>query len=326
MPEGWRDRSMIVLMLVLGLALLGIGGELLVRGAVGAARTLGVSPLVVGLTIVGFGTSTPELVTSLIAAFEDAPGIAVGNVVGSNISNLLLILGTGALIAPLAIARNALRREGIALAGSTVVCTGVVLYGALDAVTGAAMLALLVVYVVWAYHSERNDTATRRTVHQQVADVAAPRERTLAKSLVLTVVGIGLTMLGANWLVESAIDVSRRLGVSETVIGLSVVAVGTSLPELVTTIVAAVRGHAEVALGNIIGSNVYNVLGILGATALLHPIAVPAEIIHIDIWVLVAATSLITLFLVSGAKLGRAEGGILLGGYAIYLAWLVHTA
>lgn len=317
---------MIVLMLLLGLVLLGTGGDLLVRGAVGAARSLGVSPLVVGLTIVGFGTSTPELVTSLIAAFEDAPGIAVGNVVGSNIANLLLILGTGALIAPLAIARKALRREGVALAGSTVVCTGVVLYGALDAVAGAAMLVLLVVYVVWAYHSERKDAALRRTVHQQVADVAAPKERTLAMSLLLTVVGIGLTMLGANWLVESAIDVSRRLGVSETVIGLSVVAVGTALPELVTTIVAAVRGHSEVALGNIIGSNVYNVLGILGATALLHPIGVPPEIVRIDIWVLVAATCLITLFLVSGTKLGRGEGGILLGGYASYLAWLVYTA
>jgi cation:H+ antiporter len=317
---------MLVLTLLLGLVLLGLGGELLVRGAVGAARTLGVSPLVVGLTVVGFGTSTPELVTSLIAAFEDAPGIAIGNVVGSNIANLLLILGAGALVAPLAIARKALRREAVALAGSTVVCTAVVLHGALDAVTGAAMLVLLVAYVTWAYHSERKDTDMRRTVHQQVADVAAPKERTLAMSLVLTGVGIGMTMLGANWLVESAIDVSRRLGVSETVIGLTVVAVGTALPELVTTMVAAMRGHAEVALGNIIGSNVYNVLGILGVTAILHPIGVPAEIVRLDIWVLVAATGLITVFLASGAKLGRIEGGILLGGYAIYLAWLVYGA
>lgn len=317
---------MLVLTVLLGFVLLGLGGELLVRGAVGAARTLGVSPLVVGLTIVGFGTSTPELVTSLVAAFEDAPGIAVGNVVGSNIANLLLIFGTGALVAPLAIARKALRREGIALAGSTVACTGVVLYGALDALAGATMLLLLAFYVAWAYHSERKDAALRRTVHQQVADVAAPKERPLALSLALTAGGIGLTMLGASWLVEGAIDVSRRLGVSETVIGLTVVAVGTALPELVTTLVAAARGQTEVALGNIIGSNVYNVLGILGATALLHPIAVPAQIVSVDIWVLVAATSLITLFLISGLKLGRLEGGILLGGYASYLAWLVHVA
>jgi cation:H+ antiporter len=326
MPEGRLDPGMIVPTLLLGFVLLGLGGELLVRGAVGAARKLGISPLVVGLTIVGFGTSTPELVTSMIAAFQNAPGIAVGNVVGSNIANLLLILGSGALIAPLAMARKALRREALALAGSTVACTAVVLHGSLDVGVGAVMLVLLASYVIWAYRSERRHTALRRTVHEQVADDAATRERTLTMSLLLTAVGIGMTILGAHWLVESAIVLSRRLGVSESVIGLTVVAIGTALPELVTSMVAAARGHAEVALGNIIGSNVYNVLGILGATAILHPIGVPAEIARVDIWVLVAATSLITLFLITGAKIGRAEGGSLLGGYAIYLAWLVFAA
>jgi cation:H+ antiporter len=324
--EGRRDTGMILLTLLLGFILLGLGGELLVRGAVGAARNFGISPLVVGLTIVAFGTSTPELVTSLIAAFQNAPGIAVGNVVGSNIANLLLILGSGALIAPLAMDRKALRREAVALAGSTLVCLAVVLYGALDGRVGAVMLVLLVTYVTWAYRSERRNTALRRTVHQQLADDAEKRERTLTMSLLLTALGIGMTILGAHWLVENAIVLSRRMGVSETVIGLTVVAIGTALPELVTSMVAAARGHAEVAIGNIIGSNVYNVLGILGATAILHPIDVPAEIARLDIWVLVAATSMITLFLITGAKIGRAEGSVLLGAYAVYLSWLVFVA
>ena len=311
-----------LIFLLLGLGALGIGGELLVRGAVSAARKLGVSPLVVGLTIVGFGTSTPELVTSLIAAFEEAPGIAVGNVVGSNIANLLLILGSAALVAPLPLAEVALRREGIALAGSTVVCAGVILYGSLDILAGTTLLAVLFAYVAWAYRSERKLLGERATVHEQVAGDAAPRSRSLGISLLMCAGGVALTVLGAHWLVESAIELSRRFGISETVIGLSVVALGTSLPELVASLVAAARGHAEVALGNIIGSNVYNVLGILGATAVIHPIRVPAEIARVDIWILLAATLLVLLFLRSGTRIGRLEGAVLLGGYVFYAAWL----
>ena len=325
MRERQGDR-VTLFMLALGLLLLGIGGELLVRGAVSTARSLGVSPLLVGLTIVSIGTSMPELVTSLFAAFDDAPGIAVGNVVGSNIANLLLILGITALIAPHAMAPGTYRRESIALAWSTLICTAVVLWGALEVTTGVILLVLLVGYVFWAYRNEYADTQLRRTEHQQVADQTAPRNRALVPSLALMIGGTGAIVLGADWLVESAIELSRRFGISETVIGLSVVAVGTALPELVTSLIAAMRGQSDVAFGNIIGSNVYNVLGILGATAVLHPIRVPPEIAQIDIWVLVAATGMLMLFLRSGKKLGRTEGGILLGGYAIYLAWLVLQA
>lgn len=313
---------MYLLWLLSGLAALGVGGEMLVRGAVGAARRLGVSPLLVGLTIVGFGTSTPELVTSLVAALEEAPGIAVGNVVGSNIANLLLILGSAALVAPLPLARVALRREGIALAGSTAVCVLVILHGKLDLLPGMMLVAVLFAYVAWAYTSERKLHGVRTTVHEQVAEDAAPQARSFGVYLAMCAGGIAMTVLGAHWLVDSAIELSRRLGIPETVIGLSVVAVGTSLPELVASLVAAARGHAEVALGNIIGSNVYNVLGILGATAIIHPIRVPAEIARVDIWILLAATMLLLFFLRTGTRIGRVEGAILLGGYALYAAWL----
>ncbi|SFN41741.1 calcium/sodium antiporter [Dokdonella immobilis] len=313
---------MYLLWLLSGLAALGVGGEMLVRGAVGAARRLGVSPLLVGLTIVGFGTSTPELVTSLVAALEEAPGIAVGNVVGSNIANLLLILGSAALVAPLPLARVALRREGIALAGSTAVCVLVILHGKLDLLPGMMLVAVLFAYVAWAYTSERKLHGVRTTVHEQVAEDAAPQARSFGVYLGMCAGGIAMTVLGAHWLVDSAIELSRRLGIPETVIGLSVVAVGTSLPELVASLVAAARGHAEVALGNIIGSNVYNVLGILGATAIIHPIRVPAEIARVDIWILLAATMLLLFFLRTGTRIGRVEGAILLGGYALYAAWL----
>lgn len=313
---------MYLLWLLSGLAALGVGGEMLVRGAVGAARRLGVSPLLVGLTIVGFGTSTPELVTSLVAALEEAPGIAVGNVVGSNIANLLLILGSAALVAPLPLARVALRREGIALAGSTAVCVLVILHGKLDLLPGMMLVAVLFAYVAWAYASERKLHGVRTTVHEQVAEDAAPQARSFGVYLAMCAGGIAMTVLGAHWLVDSAIELSRRLGIPETVIGLSVVAVGTSLPELVASLVAAARGHAEVALGNIIGSNVYNVLGILGATAIIHPIRVPAEIARVDIWILLAATMLLLFFLRTGTRIGRVEGAILLGGYALYAAWL----
>lgn len=313
---------MTILLIIIGLILLAVGGDILVRGAVGISTRLGVSPLLAGLTIVGFGTSTPELVTSLFAAFEGAPGIAVGNIVGSNIANILLILGVSALILPLSINQSAFRRDGFALALSTLACLAAVLLGFLNRPVGFALLALLIGYILWAYRSERRQPDAETAMHEHVtADVTSPTI-TLLAALGLAVAGIIGTIIGARLLVDGAIDIARDFGVAETVIGLTVVAVGTSLPELVSCIVAALRRHPDVVLGNIIGSNIYNILGILGVTAIAHPIKIPPEIAAFDIWVLLGTTALLGLFLRTGWTLKRWEGGVFLILYAGYIGYL----
>ncbi len=316
---------MTILFLFAGLALLAVGGDVLVRGAVAVANRMGVSPLLAGLTIVGFGTSTPELVTSLFAAFDGAPGIAVGNVVGSNIANILLILGISALILPLGIKRAAFLRDGSALWFAALACTAVVLAGTLDRVVGLALVALLVGYIVLAYRSERRpddalDDPERIRHENEAASVASGIRLPLA--LGLSVAGIAATVFGARLLVDSASEIARDFGVTETVIGLTVVAIGTSLPELVACIIAALRRQADVAIGNVVGSNIYNIFGILGVTALVHPIAVPAQITAFDVWILLGATALLILFLRTGWTLKRWEGFVFVALYAGYIGLL----
>lgn len=312
--------------LLIGFVLLGIGGESLVRGAASAAQALGVSPLLIGLTLVGFGTSTPELVTSLQAAFVGSPGIAVGNVVGSNTANVLLILGLAALIRPLTVNPRAFARDGAALVLVTVAAVAVFLFGRLDAPVGAALIAALVTYVVYCYFSERQAPAAapEKARHEGDAErVTVPRPKVLP-SLVLAAVGIAITILGARYLVGGAVTIAKDFGVSDTVVGLTVVAVGTSLPELVTSVIAAFKRQSEVALGNVVGSNIYNIAGILGITALLEPIPVPASIVQVDGWVMAATTALLVLFARSGWRIGRREGLVFLalyGGYTTWLAW-----
>ena len=312
---------MTILLLLTGLTLLAIGGDVLVRGAVAVADRLGVSPLLAGLTIVGFGTSTPELVTSLFAAFDGAPGIAVGNVVGSNIANILLILGVSALILPLAIQRAAFMRDGGALWFAALACTAVVLIGTLDRVVGLVLVALLVGYIVFAYRSERRPNDAEGLRHEsEAASVSSGMNLKLA--LGLSVAGIAATVFGARLLVDAASDIARDFGVTETVIGLTVVAVGTSLPELVACVIAALRRQADVAIGNVVGSNIYNIFGILGVTALVHPIDIPAEIAAFDIWVLLGTTALLIAFLRTGWTLKRWEGGVFVVLYSAYIGYL----
>ena len=307
-----------------GLVLLAVGGELLVRGAVGMAARLGISPLLAGLTIVGFGTSTPELATSVQAAMAGSPGIAVGNVVGSNIANILLILGVSALILPLAVNPRSFQRDSIALGGSALLCTGAVLLGSLSPLTGIVLLGCLVGYVWWAYTSERaadDDECHRHEAEAEDRPVPPDTGPVILGGMI--VAGLAAAIFGAGWLVDGATVLASAAGVSESVIGLTVVAVGTSLPELIACIVAVIRKHADVALGNIVGSNIYNVLGILGATAIIQPIEVPAEIAGFDIWVMLGVTALLLVQLRSGWKLSRIEGALLVvlyTGYTLLLA------
>ena len=315
---------MLSLQLAVGLVLLVAGGEALVRGAVALAARLGVSPLMIGLTVVGFGTSTPELVTSLQAAFAGSPGIAVGNVVGSNIANILLIGGVAAVLMPFAVSGDAFRRDGTAMVLAALACVAVVLTGALSRPAGLALVVGLVAYLVLAYRAERA-TATDEPARPSEAntDMAVP---SLPISVAFALGGIVLTVLGARLLVTSASALASGWGVSDAVIGLTVVAVGTSLPELVTAVMAAVRRRGDIAFGNILGSNIYNVLGILGVTALVHPIPVPASIVAVDIWVMLAATGAMVAVAVSGWRVTRGEGVALLAAYAIYVGWLAVVA
>lgn len=318
---------MTLLFLLLGLVLLVVGGELLVRGAVQLAQKFRISPLLIGLTLVGFGTSTPELVTSLQAAFAGSPGIAVGNVVGSNVANILLILGITALIFPVVVAKETFKRDGIVLAVSTVMCLGAVLYGQLTPILGAIFVASLAGYVYFAFRQERQSTAAADSAAGMTqADFPAPSVPQIALDLLFVVAGLALTIFGARFLVSSAIEIATAFNVSETIIGLTIVAVGTSLPELVTSVMAALRKHSDIAFGNIVGSNIYNVLGILGVTAIIKPIDVPPQIASLDIWVMIAATVLLFITATSRWRIGRVEGGIMMAAYVGYCVWLAMNS
>lgn len=312
----------VTILILGGLALLAVGGELLVRGAVGMSQVLRISPLLAGLTIVGFGTSTPELATSIQAAFAGSPGIALGNVVGSNIANILLILGFSAVILPLAIRPDAFRRDALALVISTALCVVAVMLGTIGFIMGSVLLAALVLYVAWAYLSERDSHDIEGERH--VAELADTMPRTHnAWLLALMIVGgLAAAIYGAKLLVDGAVQLASAAGMSETVIGLTIVAAGTSLPELIACLVAVWKRHPEVALGNVVGSNIYNVLGILGITAIIHPLEVPAEIARFDIWVLVGVTALLLVQLRSGWRITRLEGAMLLALAVIYTWWL----
>lgn len=309
------------LMVAGGLVLLAIGGDLLVRGAVGLSSRLGISPLLAGLTIVGFGTSTPELVTSIQAALAGSGGIAVGNVVGSNIANVLLILGVTAVVFPLAVTPQAFRRDAVALFLATAACVVATQVGVLTRLSGAILVAGMVAYVVYAYRSEKRQPSAEGETHAQMAQEVAPLVRTnLAMLVSFVIAGLIAAIVGASLLVDGAIQLARSFDVSEAVIGLSVVALGTSLPELIACAIAALRRHGDVALGNIVGSNIYNVLGILGITAIVEPVRVPNEIAKLDIWVLAATTLVLLGFLRTGWRISRVEGAIFVAAYLAYCA------
>lgn len=310
---------------LIGLAFLIIGGELLVRGAVVAATKWGVSPLVIGLTLVGFGTSTPELVTSLQAAFSGAPEIAIGNIVGSNIGNVLLILGLTACLGAISVDPHAFKRDGVVLAAATIAMTGTALTGTISRLAGVAFLSALSAYLVFAVWSDRPRLRVDHPGFDDDAPLRSAPRQPVAVSLFLAFGGLILTVFGARFLVSGAVGLAQSAGVSETLIGLTVVAIGTSLPELVTSIMAIMRKEGDVAFGNIVGSNIFNTLGILGATAAARPLTVPSEIVRLDLWVAFGAVAALILFARTGWRIGRREGAVLLMGYLVYISALTSN-
>ena len=322
-----------------GLVLLIVGGEMLVRGAVAVAERAGMSPLLIGLTLVGFGTSTPELVTSVEAALIGSPGIAVGNVVGSNIANILLIVGIAAVVSPITVASRALERDGAVVLAVAVVFTVIGLLFPLDRLVGACLITFLIAYLWFAWWQESADGKLGHTAAYEkakaydelhagpIAHQAEARgwaERLGAVwPLLLALAGLVIVVGGGKLLVDGAVGMARTYGISEAVIGLTIVAVGTSLPELVTSLIAAVRKHADVALGNVMGSNIYNVLGIAGTTGVISPTAIPEQIVRYDNFVMLAASVGLLVFAQSGRRITRLEGALLLAAYIAYIVSLL---
>lgn len=308
-----------LLWLVLGGVLLYFGAETLVRGAVALAARAGMTPLVIGLTVVAAGTSTPEMVVSVLSALRGQGEIALGNVIGSNICNVLLIVGAAAVIRPLAVQRTVVRREIPLMIGVSALAGALLLWGAgLQRAEAALLLLLLVASTAWSIRAARRENAAGLV--EGLPPLAA--QSSLARSLGLVAAGLGLLVVGADRFVLGAVDLARTLGLSEAVIGLTVVAVGTSLPELATSVVAALRGESDIALGNVVGSNIFNLLGILGVAGLVQPLALPAGTGG-DLAVMLAVAALVYPMAGTGLRVRRWEGVLLLAAYAGYLAWLL---
>ncbi len=305
-----------LLSILAGLLLLTGGAEGLVRGAASLARRLGLSSLVIGLTVVAFGTSMPELVVSVGAALRGSPSVALGNVVGSNIANIGLILGTGALIAALRVKAQVIRFDMPILAAVSLLLAVLLADGQVSRLDGALLTTALVAYLVYSVRWAEADVEVEAEFEE-----ALPVPRGLALDLVLLGGGLALLVAGARLLVEGAVALATLLHVSEIVIGLTVVAVGTSLPELATSVVAAWREEGDIAVGNAVGSCIFNILGILGITALVHPLGT-AGLSVVDAAVMVGFTLFLLPLMRTGFVLSRVEGALLLAAYVGYIAYL----
>ncbi len=314
---------------VLGLAALTLGAEAMVRGASRLALTLGISPLVVGLTIVAFGTSAPEMAVSVNAALAGSGDLAIGNVVGSNIANVLLILGLSALIVPLSVNAQIIRQEVPIMIGASLLLVVLALDGNISRGEGALFLALVVAYTGFlVIQSRRADRAADDEFAGEMPDVRSRWDAHWIVQGLLVIGGLALLVIGAGWLVDSAVAVARSFGVSDLVIGLTVVAVGTSMPEIATSLVAAFRGERDIAVGNVVGSNIFNIFACLGAAGLLADggITVSAAARNFDLWVMLAVALACLPVMITGREIARWEGGVFVGYYITYTAYLVLGA
>lgn len=296
--------------LVIGLIGLFFGGEALVRGSVGIARKMAIPPLLIGLTVVGFGTSTPELLVSVDAALRGVPDIALGNIIGSNIANILLIGGLTALVWPIRVTGATLRRDTAVMVAAALVLVPMFALGQMGRLPGLLLVAGLAGYLIWAYR-QPGDAAAE--------EVDGPLPASTLVSVLWVLGGLVLLMVGARFLVDGAVSIARGFGISEAFIGLTIVAVGTSLPELATSLIAAFRRQSEIAIGNIVGSNIFNVLGILGVTALITPVPVASRFLTFDLPVMIGVSLILTALLLTRQVIGRGFGVALLAGYVAYV-------
>ena len=322
---------MTILMFFGGLILLVIGASTLVRGASKLALSFGISPLVVGLTIVAFGTSAPEVAVSVGAVLEGKTDIAIGNVVGSNIFNVLFILGISALIAPLVVNIQLIRQEVPIMIGASLLLLALSLDGQLSFLNGAFLFALMVSYTVFLIVQSRRETQAAK---DEFADAIAPVEAGAwdshwAAQIGLIAAGLVALVFGSEYLVQASVSFAKAMGVSDLVIGLTIVAAGTSMPEVATSITAAIKGERDIAVGNVVGSNTFNILGCLGISGMVSGdlgLAIAPSLLAFDVWVMLAVALACLPVFISGREIARWEGGVFLGYYVAYVAYLILAA
>ncbi len=313
-----------ILLLVLGLVILVAGAEFLVKGSARLATAVGISPLVVGLTVVAFGTSAPELAVSVMSAFRGQADLALGNIVGSNIFNILVILGLAALVTPLVVAQQLVRFDVPVMIGISVLVLLFGLDGNIGRIDGLILFSGAIVYTTHLIRQSRreSDAAVKQEYEQEYG--AAGEKPAWLKNIALVVVGIAGLVLGSKFLVDGAVVIARTFGISELIIGLTIISAGTSLPEVATSVVAAVRGERDIAVGNAVGSNIFNILSVLGLSSVVSPagINVPQAALHFDIPVMIAiAVAALPVFF-SGYRISRLNGAFFLLFYLAYLAYL----
>ena len=317
-----------ILLVVVGLVVLVVGAEALVRGSSRLAVAVGISPLVVGLTVVAFGTSSPELAVGIQAALDGQTDLALGNVVGSNMFNVLGVLGVASLITIMIVRQTLVRRELPLVALVSAVVLLMALNGDISRIEGVALFLGVIVYTVWAIRTERSEPDDVVAEYEAETPETPSGGRAIALNVVIALTGLGLLVLGARWLVSGATDIATDLGMSELLIGVTIVAIGTSLPELATSVVAAVRGERDIAVGNVVGSNLFNLLAVLGASAALSANGVPVsdEGISFQLPALVVISVLCLGIFFTRLAVHRWEGAALLGLYVVYLAYCIVEA
>ena len=313
---------------LIGLTLLIVGADVLVRGAAKLALSFGVSPLVIGLTVVAFGTSAPELAVSVGATLNGNPDLAIGNVVGSNIANILLILGISALVAPLLVHEQIIRQEIPIMLGASVLMVVMALDGSISRLEAGVLFGLVVGYTVYLIRQSRKASAE---LQSDFADEMPPDsnwDRHWSVQLGLVLAGLLALVQGSKWLVGAAVAFAQAFGVSDLVIGLTVVAVGTSMPEVATSVVAALRGQRDIAIGNVVGSNIFNIFSVIGITGLVSAGGIPVSEAarNFDLWVMLAVAFACLPIMLTGREIARWEGGVFLGYYVAYTAYLVMHA
>jgi cation:H+ antiporter len=318
----------IIVFAVLGLALLVGGAELLVRGASRLAAAVGITPLVIGLTVVAYGTSAPEMAVSINAALSGQADIAAGNVVGSNIFNVLFILGLSAMVAPLVVSQQLVRLDVPLMIAVSVAMLVLGLDGNISRLEGLLLFAGVVAYTVWSIRQSRRETKEVREEYERHFGGTKTRRQELLVDLLFIAGGLGLLVIGSEWLVDGATGLARYMGVGELIIGLTIVAAGTSLPELATSVVAAFKGERDIAVGNVVGSNIFNILSVLGLSSALNPggVVISPALLHVDIPVMIAVAVACLPIFFTGHRISRWEGVLFFGCYIAYALHLILNA
>ncbi len=321
--------TLLLVWFVLGIALLIYGADILVKGATGLAAALGVSPLVIGLTVVSFGTSSPELAVGLKAELLGSSPVALGNVVGSNICNSLLILGLAALFTPVFVSRGVIRRDIPVMIGVSFLPLLLGFNGTISRAAGLLLFSLFLAHTYWIVRSGRREIAAeRKTAAENGVYVPVADDPHWVRNAFLVIAGLGLLLLGSRWVVTSAVDFAGRLGISELTIGLTVIAVGTSLPEVAASVAAAYRGRPDIAVGNVVGSNLFNIMVVLGVVGAISPDGFPVDstALHVDLPIMIAASVACLPICFTGGRVDRWEGGLFIICYAAYITYHILRA